>query len=125
MDIGDAFTQEAIANAGTDVGSEEEEAELRQTVGQVYRAISPTIPEGGDVVAEVGMLSFIAGRTYEQQFGEGDGWADPNHALAAGMVLGVLMKHGVDAVPEMDGTDYTNVVVVRYEGREIRMRVLP
>lgn len=51
---------------------------------------------------------------------------DPNHALTAGMLWGLLMRHGLDALPEVDDDrDYTDVVRIVFDEKVYRVRVLP
>jgi hypothetical protein len=53
-------------------------------------------------------------------------FANPNHALTAGMVWGLLMRHGINALPEVDDYDnYTAVIHIEYDGYEFRVEVLP
>lgn len=61
MDIEDAFTQEAIEAAGTDVGGAEED-ELSAVIGRVCQAHEVELTQPEMVVAT---LCFIAGRTYQ------------------------------------------------------------
>lgn len=52
-------------------------------------------------------------------------FADPNHALNAGMMWGLLMRQGLDALPEVDDDgDYTDVIKIEFEGKVYRVRVL-
>jgi len=53
---------------------------------------------------------------------------DDNHALLAGMAIGVLMQAGMDAEPEIDNAgDYTDVIQFTDQTGEyiFRVKVLP
>jgi hypothetical protein len=59
-------------------------------------------------------------------------WQDDTHPLLAGMLLGVLMRKGIDAEPVMDGRgNYSDVMSIRMPyfvngiQREVTVRVLP
>jgi hypothetical protein len=58
-------------------------------------------------------------------------FVDDNHALRAGMFVGLLIKHGIIAAPWTDDDgNYTDVVHVEYHDLslgdiEFRVRVLP
>lgn len=61
MNIEDAFTQEAIANAETDVGGSEE-TELRDVI---RRVCGVNEVELSDDEVSIVILAFVAGRTYQ------------------------------------------------------------
>jgi hypothetical protein len=69
MEIEEAFTQEAIAAAGTDVASDEE-IQVRQMVRRVCESQEPPVLLQHDA-ENVAVLCFVAGRAYEQQFANG------------------------------------------------------
>lgn len=51
---------------------------------------------------------------------------DANHALQTGMLVGVLIKHGIRAWPMFDDQgDYTDEIVVEEEGQHWHIRVQP
>ena len=55
-----------------------------------------------------------------------ENFQSPNHALTAGMMWGLLMKYGINALPEVDEQDnYTDVIQIEHEGFEFRIQVLP
>jgi len=55
----------------------------------------------------------------------------PNHALKAGMFVGLLIKHGIVAAPGVDDDgDYTDAVYIEYHDQslgdiEFEVKVLP
>jgi len=61
MDIEDAFTSEAIQDAGVDVGDAEEN-EIRKVIQQVCQASEVELTTAEESVA---VLCFIAGRAYQ------------------------------------------------------------
>lgn len=62
MDIEDAFTQEAIAAADTNVEGADEEY-LRDLIGRIYT--TNDLPAPSHDALNVAMLCFVAGRTYQ------------------------------------------------------------
>ena len=62
MEIEDAFTEEAISAAGTNVGGDVEDA-LRAIVEQIFTSNNLQFDRGHINVA---LLAFVAGRTYQQ-----------------------------------------------------------
>lgn len=62
MEIEEAFTQEAIAAADTNVLGEDEEY-LRGLIGRVYT--TNEIPAPSEDAMNIAMLCFVAGRTYQ------------------------------------------------------------
>jgi len=62
MDIEDAFTQEAIASAGVDVGGDDEN-EIRAVITRVAQASEVELGRDEESLA---VLCFIAGRAYQQ-----------------------------------------------------------
>lgn len=68
MDIEDAFTQEAIAAAGTNAGGELEE-EIRELIRRIYSDNEIEGMEAGDQHEDIALLCFIAGRTYQASEG--------------------------------------------------------
>lgn len=55
-----------------------------------------------------------------------ENFVDPNHALRAGMLWGILMRSGLDALPEVDDLgNYTDIIEIAYEDRTYRVQVLP
>lgn len=62
MEIEEAFTQEAIAAAETNVLGEDEEY-LRDLIGRVYA--TNEIPAPTNDALNIAMLCFVAGRTYQ------------------------------------------------------------
>lgn len=54
-------------------------------------------------------------------------FADDNHALSAGYLLGVLIRSGVTAWPEVDDdNDYTPVMVIEVDDEQfVKVLVLP
>jgi len=62
MDIEEAFDTAARMDVGDEL-----KAELRDVILRIYQQL----PEGADTVMDMGMLNFMAGRVYEQQFANG------------------------------------------------------
>lgn len=127
MEFGEAFTQEAIDAANTDVDGEDE-VTLRTLLQRVCEAQNPPTELSPDA-ENIAVLMFVAGRTYQSQFTSTMSesfFADANHALKTGMVLGVLLRNGIDALPGIDEDgDYTNVVEFSHEDVQFRVQVLP
>lgn len=130
MEIEEAFTQEAIAAADTDVTGEAE-VEVRQIIRRVCQLNEVEMQRDQENVA---LLAFVAGLTLGKSDSEKDEdgvyFTDPNHALRAGMALGVLLKHGLDAEPGIDEAgNYTDVITFDYPWQEgvmsFRVKVMP
>lgn len=55
-----------------------------------------------------------------------ENFENPNHALHTGMLWGILMRAGLDALPEVDDYDnYTDVIAIDYDAQTYRIKVLP
>lgn len=66
MDVEDAFTEEAINALGTNV-ADETEAELKDIIKRIYTTNEIAVTDD-DV--NIGMLCFVAGRTYQHDLAE-------------------------------------------------------
>jgi len=62
LDIEDAFTQEAIAAAGVDVGGEDEN-EIREVIRKVSQVSEVELGRDEESLA---VLCFVAGRAYQE-----------------------------------------------------------